>query len=67
MPVHPVKTPPAQTLTAPGDTSEKVAVTSVTAAKVTVQVAFVPELTHAPPQPRNVEPGEGVAVSVSIG
>ena len=44
----------------------KSAVTAIAALTVTVQVAAVPELAHAPPHPANVEGAVGAAVRVTM-
>lgn len=47
-----------------GRNAEKVAVTPFEVLSVTVQVVFVP--VHAPPQPRNLTPVPGIAVSTTL-
>src|ERR1700739_821231 len=66
LPVHPAGLPPGQTLQTPKFSNEKLAVTFSAAFMVTPQVELVPELAHAPPQPRNADPAEAVAVSVTV-
>ena len=61
--MHPAATPPAQVLTLPKYSTEKFAITFCGWLMVTVQVGLVPE--HAPPQPVNVEPADGIAVSIT--
>ena len=57
--------PAGQTFTLPKFGCEKLAVTFVAPLTTTLHVKVAPELEHAPPQPKNVDPAAGVAASVT--
>jgi hypothetical protein len=63
--LHGAGDPELQTLTLPKLPWSKFAVTFIDELMVTMHCVFVPALAQAPPQPVNVDPVVGLAVSVT--